>query len=329
MLFGAAPRTVGIIATSFQPQHARSFWNIKGTKVLSTTYCGRHNILTRTSINKMVSPSWFTDAISPDGDPDNGCHPQEAQALKDYHDGKTTVQEAAYAISRPTATSQSTTLNCERNKLWNLLIAALEEWPEFESSPIFALLKEMENLPEPVICEEAKHSVTSEPFWKELPGFGNMWADVFQWGEWRHEIEDHPDDKNLRHQMREKYIHIAALEARLVDEKIGPIALDWGYECLTDAFERRDVIPDIQFPMAAEWLKRLAKRIYDGALKQEEDWPFKRDYLDLRKGGNAMSVERWQYWKSRLEEYVKEDLPQSDSVAMAIQAMDVAGKEQH
>ncbi|OJJ81810.1 uncharacterized protein ASPGLDRAFT_83984 [Aspergillus glaucus CBS 516.65] len=257
-------------------------------------------------IGTVVSPSWFTDAISPDGDPDNGCHPQEAQALRDYHEGKITIQEAAYAISRPTATSQSTELNCERNKSWNLLIAALEEWPEPESSPIFALLKEMENIPEPAIREEAKHSVTSDPFWKELP-----------------------DDTDLRRQLREKYIHIAALETRLVDEKIGPISLDWGYECLTDVFERREAIPDIQVLMAAEWLKRLARRIFDGALKQEEDWPFKRDYLNLRKGGNAMTVERWQYWKSRLEKYVREGLPESDSVAMAIQAMNVAEKEQH
>ena len=129
--------------------------------------------------------------------------------------------------------------------------------------------------------------------------------------------------------MREKYIHIAALEARLVDEIIGPISLDWGYECLTDAFECRKAIPDIQVPMAAEWLKRLARRIFDGALKQEEDWPFNRDYLNLRKGGNAMTVERWQFWKSGLEKYVREGLPQSYSVTMAIQAMDVAEKEQH
>ena len=131
-------------------------------------------------ISTVVSLSWFTDAIFSDGDPDGGCYPQKAQALRDYREGKTTVQEAAYAVSRPTATSHSTELSCERNKFWNLLIAALEEWPESESSPIFALLKEMENLPEPVTREEAKHSVTSGSFWKELLGFGNMWADVFQ-----------------------------------------------------------------------------------------------------------------------------------------------------
>ncbi|BCR88884.1 uncharacterized protein ACHE_50082A [Aspergillus chevalieri] len=239
--------------------------------------------------------------------------PPRSTSLKDYHEHKINVQEAAYAISRLTATSQSTALNHGRNKLRNLLIAALEEWPESELSPIFALLEEMENLPKPAIREEARHSVTTDPFWKQLPGFGNMKVGIFQWGEWRQEIEGHPDDPDLQRQMREKYIRIASLEVLLVDEKIGPILLDWGYECLADAFERCDVIPDIQFPMAAEWLKRLARRTHDDALREEEDWPFKRNYLDLRKGDDAMFVERWQYWKSRLE-YAKEDLPENKSI---------------
>lgn len=79
-------------------------------------------------------------------------------------------------------------------------------------------------------------------------------------------------------------MHIASLEARLVDERVGSIELNWGYGCLTDVFERKDAVPDIQFPMAAEWPKRLARWIYEGALRQEEGWPFKRHYLDLRKG---------------------------------------------
>lgn len=44
--------------------------------------------------------------------------------------------------------------------------------------------------------------------------------------------------------------------------------------------------------MVAEELKRLARRICESALRQEEGWPFKRDYLDLRKGGNAVTIER-------------------------------------
>ena len=113
----------------------------------------------------MVPPSWFADAISPGDDPDDGCHQQEAEAREDYHRGTTTLQEAAYAITRPVATSASVELNLERNRLWNLLINVLEEWPQFESSPIFDFLEEIEELSEPIIREEAKHLViTSDPF---------------------------------------------------------------------------------------------------------------------------------------------------------------------
>lgn len=276
----------------------------------------------------MVSSDWFDAAVAVNDDPDDGCHPQEAQALREYHEGKTSAREAAYAITRPVATSMSTTLNLERNRLWNLLITALEEWPTSESSAIFSLLKEIEKLPDPIIRDEAKHSVVmSEPFWDELPGFGNMWADSFQWGEWRHQVEDHPDDTDVRRHLREKYTHIASMEAHLADEEVGSINLEWGYECLTDALERKDAVPDIQIPMAAEWLKRLARQIYKDSLDEIEDWPFKRDYLDLRKGGNAMSLERWQAWKDQLEKYVQDGLPGSDSVTMGIRAMDEAEAE--
>lgn len=41
-------------------------------------------------------------------------------------------------------------------------------------------------------------------------------------------------------------MHIASLEARLADESVGSIELDWAYECLTDAFERKNAVADIQ-----------------------------------------------------------------------------------
>ena len=178
---------------------------------------------------------WFlrlgsSHAVTPDADPDNGYHPEEVQALKDYyHRGQTSAQEAAYAITRPVVTSASVDVGFERRMLMNLLIDALEKWPQSESWPLFALLKEIEKLPEPVIREEARHSVTmSEPFWRALPGFMNEWADIFQWGEWRYGIENRPEDLDLRRRMREKYMHIASLEARLVDESVGSIELRLG-----------------------------------------------------------------------------------------------------
>lgn len=65
-------------------------------------------------------------------------------------------------------------------------------------------------------------------FWRALPGFMNEWADIFQWGEWRYGIENRPEDLDLRRRMREKYMHIASLEARLVDESVGSIELRLG-----------------------------------------------------------------------------------------------------
>ena len=70
--------------------------------------------------------------------------------------------------------------------------------------------------------------------------------------------------------------------------------------------------------MAAELLKLFARRIHDGALREEEDWPFKRNYLNLQRGGDAMSVEDWHYLKSRLKEYVREGLSNSNSLRLQV-----------
>lgn len=87
------------------------------------------------------------------------------------------------------------------------------------------------------------------------------------------------------------------------------IGLNWSYERITDALERSDAVRDIEVPMAAEWLRSLPHRIYEGALKREKAWPLSREDLDLWKGGDVMTVERWQWWRSRLEEYAREELP--------------------
>lgn len=61
----------------------------------------------------MVPPSWFVHAVTPDDDPDDGYHPEEVQALEDYHRVQTSAQEAAYAITRPVVTSASVDVGFE------------------------------------------------------------------------------------------------------------------------------------------------------------------------------------------------------------------------
>ncbi|KAI9931699.1 hypothetical protein ASPWEDRAFT_169458 [Aspergillus wentii DTO 134E9] len=273
----------------------------------------------------MVPLSWFEAVSLPENE---DCHPDEAQALKEYYQGKTTAHEAAYAITRPLANSSSDDLGFDRNGLWSVLITAITEWPRSEAPGLLQLLKAIQQAPEPNIREEAKHSVEDGPFWDELPGFGHMWADQFQREEWRDAIDGRPGDDDVRREMHDKYIFIASLEATFYDQRIAGIRLDWGYECITDALERSNAVRDIQIPMAAEWLKLLPRRFYEGALKREEDWPLRRDYLDLWKGGDIMTVERWQWWKSRLEAYVTEGLMGADSVRASLEAMNAVEEEQ-
>lgn len=80
-------------------------------------------------------------------------------------------------------------------------------------------------------------------------------------------------------------------------------------------------VRDIEVFMAAEWLRHLPGLIYEGALKQEEGWPFTK-YLNLWTGGDVMTVERWQWWKNQLERYVREGLPEADSVLATVQVME-------
>ena len=52
-----------------------------------------------------MSDDWFAWNIAPDGDIEDGCYPQEAQALKDYLGQDTTSTDAVQAITRPIATA--------------------------------------------------------------------------------------------------------------------------------------------------------------------------------------------------------------------------------
>jgi hypothetical protein len=47
-----------------------------------------------------MSDAWFNEKIAPDGDTEDGCHPDEAQALKYYYHNWTTTTEASQAITR-------------------------------------------------------------------------------------------------------------------------------------------------------------------------------------------------------------------------------------
>lgn len=54
-----------------------------------------------------MSDAWFDWVIAPDGVREDGCHPDEAQALKDYYHKRTSAKDAAHAITRPIENSEA------------------------------------------------------------------------------------------------------------------------------------------------------------------------------------------------------------------------------
>ena len=82
-----------------------------------------------------MSDAWFNWQIAPDGEPEDGCHPQEASALKDYVQSTTITAEAtARIITLPVTKEPKTDRKGQSSdnlhRLWGLIINALIDLPE-------------------------------------------------------------------------------------------------------------------------------------------------------------------------------------------------------
>ncbi|KAL1962095.1 hypothetical protein VTN77DRAFT_562 [Rasamsonia byssochlamydoides] len=250
-----------------------------------------------------IPSALFEEKLAPEGNVEDGCHPEEAQALQEYDQGKITAEEAAYAITRPIETAEEPGNHLHR--LWGLLTDALVEWPSAKTPALIRLLDEIEKLPEPTHLTadpRANASLPHGPLWKGLPGFGHQWSDEHKWGEWRNAITRQIDPTE-RNELRSRIVNIAGIEAQVAIASEGRILpLDWGYECISDALEYSGAVLDFEIPMAAEWFKVAARRIYEGAVKGERSWAFKKH--DLWQG-EEMSLARWSSWESHLQQVVE------------------------
>jgi len=91
--------------------------------------------------------AWFNERRAPEGAPEDGCHPDEVQGLKDYFHKKTSAKEAAAAITGPIKGSQDPHDTLYR--LWALLVEALIEWPAAQITTLIRLLDSIQDFPEP------------------------------------------------------------------------------------------------------------------------------------------------------------------------------------
>ncbi|KAK1982472.1 hypothetical protein LZ30DRAFT_749311 [Colletotrichum cereale] len=231
-----------------------------------------------------MSNDWFSSKLAPDGDVEDGCHPQEAQAIKGYLHQKTTAAEAARAITHP-----------------GFLLDSLLELPAEHIESLLELLKAIKNLTEPDFTAVEESKRTSEKLWRGLPGLGNLWRKAAA-------TADGPE----RDALRDTHIRKAEIKARLVTASVGGIPIDWGYEVVADALESSNALLDFEVPAASRWLVVCGRRFRQGAEDGKKSWALKSHVTasssipsrDLWKASSdqTLSLDRWSSWEGRLRE---------------------------
>lgn len=257
-----------------------------------------------------MSDSWFQSKIAPANEPDEGCRPYEAEALQAYINQSLSANEAAHALTQPISATENPYDNLYH--LWGLLQDALVELPETEVSRLIELLGTIQDLPSPDPSKDFS--------WHGLPSFGHMWSDTYKRDSWRRTLST--KDSAKRAEQRAKHVRVAHVEAQLVVADVGAIPLDWGYDCIADALERKDTVLDFEIPAAAEWIAVSGKQLYVGVVQGRESWALERK-RDFGKEEKKMSKERWGFWKERLREVGEQDEGVRDMARSAGKEMEV------
>ncbi|KAH8658169.1 hypothetical protein BX600DRAFT_500166 [Xylariales sp. PMI_506] len=253
-----------------------------------------------------MSDAWFAEKLAPNGDPTDGCHPDEAAVLKTYLAGETTPTQAAVAITGPVTSSNDPSTDLPR--LYTLLADALIELPSATTPQLIDLIRAIESLPPPSAEWYATLPESNRPahglLWRGLPGFGHLWADDYpslrQW------LEDgglSKPDVAEREAFLIRCVRRAEVEARLAEGDLAGIPIDWGYECVADALERSQAVGVAEVPVACKWIKFAGERFRKGIEKGETSWALGRD-RDLwrdKRMRDKMGTERWEFWIQRLK----------------------------
>lgn len=266
-----------------------------------------------------MSETWFKEKIAPPEDEEDGCHPDEAEALEAYCNQGTEASVAAKAITRRIESSDNP--GHDRPRLWGLLMDALIELPETQVPALIKLLDAIQKLPEPELTGRAKAEMPYEGFlWRGLPGFGHLWSDCNKLDHWRDTLA--AKSSKDRDDMRTAHVRKADVEARLVVAEVGGIPLDWGYECIADALERRNAILDFDVPAAARWITIAGHLLYTGAVNGIKSWALE-SRRDFGKEDPVMTLDRWLFWEERMEELQR----QTGLTTGVIEATDVRMKK--
>lgn len=235
---------------------------------------------------------WYMKQLCPYGigNTEDGCHPDEAKALKEYLNMQTTANEAALSITRPVATSEDPDANVYR--LWGFLSDALMDGSASDVTMIITLLRAIQDLAnsEPISA--------AAPLWPHLRWFGSGWGDVYRKMDWRDNLEYRkPENQNTWVQ---QHVRLAKVEALLATNQLASIPLSWGLLDICDALESSKAVLHVEIPKVAEWFAIAGSHIRNAASTGAAVWQTAVQ-RDLWQDGGVLSMERWAFWRKRVE----------------------------
>ncbi|KAK2616638.1 hypothetical protein QQS21_000461 [Conoideocrella luteorostrata] len=222
---------------------------------------------------------WLQAQIAPTKqalDAGDGCHADEAKSLANYLDGKWTAQESATAFTTPILEDDDPTTALSRPM--GLLCEVLVELVD-DRDRLLALLAAIQELPP-----------TAQINWSDLPGFGNMWSDLYRLythGAEAWEKSDLPLSGTRTTELRRHFEATGATEAELYLRGLGGVTAHWGYETLSLISKERVGVEVFISSMHA-WLKKAGMK-----LKQD----LNRNEIRID-GGELPMADYWESWKN-------------------------------
>ena len=273
-----------------------------------------------------MSDDWFTWHLAPDGNLEDGCHPEEAAALKDYlHSTTVTAEVTAHNITLPVTKEPETARKGQSSdnlyRLWTLILDGLTDLPEHRLK-IIQLLKAIQHLP--VSSPKERGAPKKQIQWANLPKFGSLWADLKVSPSWRREI--HKWTPEQRENVRQDYLNEITIDTQLVVADISGVSLSWGLGCICDALERSDAVSDFEVPATSIWLETAGDKIFKASDDEVTEYLRERD---LWKQGGEERKQRWNFWMGRLQSMAESEalsLETREAVKKAVGAMKTVAK---
>jgi hypothetical protein len=290
-----------------------------------------------------VDPAWFErrkQSPVQNNDPSlRDWLAKQVDALKTFHDGHITAEEAALSMTHPVSTSPVPDLGGYSDQilavcnLWQVIIPALMEWPSNRVPDLFTLLDAIGQAPGAPHKGEADDGDGDKLTWATFPYFGFSWYERTSADFEAGQICQRYSDAALLASARKVYLKLKDMEARLVAAHVMSLnyrmihRIIWTLEKEIDqideivagdeatAFEQIKL--DWHIPAVEFMFEHNERALYDKVVTKElEAWT--KGQLAALPRQHQTGAERWSFWKKRLEELSQGDA--SDEVRAAAKA---------